>query len=434
MAGSSRWVAKLRQISGAAARRDLPFAAAHHQQRGCVRGPRRRGAERVGPLRSHQRDGGAAVLEEILDGVGLELRVDHHYDGADLQDAEQGRHVVRPVGQGDDHALFRRHSRRTEHVGIAVGQCLHLTVGPPSGIGQQRGAVAPTFAHPGIEKEVGDVQVRRLFVSHAEPSARATIGEDTITVQPLAAMTWEEARDAAGPGSVAVLPVGAIEAHGPHLPLETDVIIAQAMARAGAARLAAGGARVVMLPPLTLYLRGVCPGFRRARSRSGPRRSRRSWWTSRAVWPVTAFGVLAIANAHLDPAHLASLAAAATPIRGDLGMSGRVPQPGGQALGAPTGRGVPERRLPRRPVRDVDGARRAAGAGARGDDDGAARESGVALPRHPRGHARASRRRAATAPTSGLRRRRRRGRPRDRRSARRDSRRSGPHRAGERRR
>src|SRR5436309_3331765 len=52
-------------------------------------------------------------------------------------------------------------------------------------------------------------------------------------------MTWEETRDAAGPGSVAILPVGAIEAHGPHLPLETDVIIAQAMARSGAARLAA---------------------------------------------------------------------------------------------------------------------------------------------------------------------------------------------------
>ena len=61
-------------------------------------------------------------------------------------------------------------------------------------------------------------------------------------------MTWEEARDAAGPRSAAILPVGAIEAHGPHLPLETDVIIAQAMARSGAARLAARGLRVVVLP------------------------------------------------------------------------------------------------------------------------------------------------------------------------------------------
>ena len=53
-------------------------------------------------------------------------------------------------------------------------------------------------------------------------------------MQPLAAMTWEDARDAAAARAIAVLPVGAIEAHGPRLPLETNVIIAQAMARAGA--------------------------------------------------------------------------------------------------------------------------------------------------------------------------------------------------------
>ena len=74
--------------------------AAHDQQRRRVGSPRRRGAEGVRPLRRHQRHGGAAVLEEILDGVGLELRVDHHYDGADLQDAKQGRHEVRPVRAG----------------------------------------------------------------------------------------------------------------------------------------------------------------------------------------------------------------------------------------------------------------------------------------------------------------------------------------------
>ena len=117
-------------------------------------------------LRGYQRHDGAAVLEEILDGVWLELRVDHHYDSADLQDAKEGRHVVRPVRQGDDHALFRSHSRVLKHVGIAVGQCLNLTVAQPSGIGKQRGPVSPAFAHPGIEKEVGDVQVRRMFDIH----------------------------------------------------------------------------------------------------------------------------------------------------------------------------------------------------------------------------------------------------------------------------
>jgi hypothetical protein len=56
-------------------------------------------------------------------------------------------------------------------------------------------------------------------------SVMALLLEDTITVQPLAAMTWEDARDAAGPGSVVILPVGAIEVHGSHLLLEIDVII-----------------------------------------------------------------------------------------------------------------------------------------------------------------------------------------------------------------
>ena len=144
----------------------FPIAGAHDQQRGRVGSPDGRGAKRVSPLRGYQRHGGAAVLEEILDGVGLELRVDHHYDRADLQDAKQGRHVGRPVGQGDDHALFRSHSRRAEHVGIAVGQCLNLTVAQPSGIGKQRGPVSPAFAHPGIEKEVGDVELCRMCVSH----------------------------------------------------------------------------------------------------------------------------------------------------------------------------------------------------------------------------------------------------------------------------
>ena len=34
--------------------------------------------------------------------------------------------------------------------------------------------------------------------------------------------------------AVAILPLGAVEAHGPHLPVGTDVWIAEAMARSGA--------------------------------------------------------------------------------------------------------------------------------------------------------------------------------------------------------
>jgi creatinine amidohydrolase len=136
-------------------------------------------------------------------------------------------------------------------------------------------------------------------------------------VQPLAAMTWEEARAAAGPGSAAILPVGAIEAHGPHLPLETDVIIAQAMARSGAARLAARGLRAVVLPPLTYTAAAFAEGF-------AGTVSLRPETVTATVLDIAGslsrhgFGVLAIANAHLDPGHLASLDSAVRAVRRDL--------------------------------------------------------------------------------------------------------------------
>lgn len=147
-----------------------------------------------------------------------------------------------------------------------------------------------------------------------------TSGEDTITTQPLAAMTWEEARDAAGPGSVAVLPVGAIEAHGPHLPLETDVIIAQAMARAGGDRLAARGLRVVVLPALTYTAAAFAQGFAGTLS-LGPETVTATVLDIAGSLARHGFGVLAIANAHLDPGHLASLEEAVTLIRRDLGLA-----------------------------------------------------------------------------------------------------------------
>ena len=125
--------------------------------------------------------------------------------------------------------------------------------------------------------------------------------------------------DAAGPDSVAILPVGAIEAHGPHLPLDTDIVIAQAMAREGAARLAARGSRVVLLPALAYTSAGFAQRF------AGTLSLRPETVTATVVdiagsltWH--GFGALAIANAHLDPGHLASIEAAVNQIRRELGL------------------------------------------------------------------------------------------------------------------
>ena len=50
--------------------------------------------------------------------------------------------------------------------------------------------------------------------------------------------------------TVALVPVGATEQHGPHLPLNTDAVLAEAMAHEAARRV--GDARVLVLPTLTM--------------------------------------------------------------------------------------------------------------------------------------------------------------------------------------
>lgn len=122
-------------------------------------------------------------------------------------------------------------------------------------------------------------------------------------------MSWEAVARLDRGRVVAILPTGAIEAHGPHLPLETDIIIARAMARAGAAGLAARGVDALLLPPLAFTPAPF------ARSFPGTVSIRPETLTALVVdigRALAAQGVrtLAIANAHLDPAHVGALHAA----------------------------------------------------------------------------------------------------------------------------
>jgi creatinine amidohydrolase len=61
----------------------------------------------------------------------------------------------------------------------------------------------------------------------------------------LALMTTGEARSALDAARLAVLPVGSLEQHGPHLPLDTDAAVADALARRVAERL---GDEAVLCP------------------------------------------------------------------------------------------------------------------------------------------------------------------------------------------
>jgi creatinine amidohydrolase len=63
-------------------------------------------------------------------------------------------------------------------------------------------------------------------------------------------MTWEQARDVIEAGAWALIPCGATEAHGPHLPLCTDVVISEEGAVRAARRLEEEGVRAVVLPPV----------------------------------------------------------------------------------------------------------------------------------------------------------------------------------------
>ena len=52
----------------------------------------------------------------------------------------------------------------------------------------------------------------------------------------LAAQTWPDLEDYVGSESLAIVPLGSTEQHGPHLPLATDHLIAEALAREAADR------------------------------------------------------------------------------------------------------------------------------------------------------------------------------------------------------
>lgn len=124
----------------------------------------------------------------------------------------------------------------------------------------------------------------------------------------LGSLTWEEAEHRLS-GAIAILPVGAVEAHGPHLPLSTDVVIAEAMARRGSEILEERGHPSAILPTLAYTPAGFAEGF------AGTISIRPDTLTALLLDIARSLDgqgarALAIANAHLDPAHLGALWAA----------------------------------------------------------------------------------------------------------------------------
>jgi creatinine amidohydrolase len=74
----------------------------------------------------------------------------------------------------------------------------------------------------------------------------------TAAVLTLASLTWPEVANLAADDAVVVVPVGTIEQHGPHLPLDTDNRIAEGFARAAVANCPDGTAVVGPTVPFGL--------------------------------------------------------------------------------------------------------------------------------------------------------------------------------------
>ena len=122
----------------------------------------------------------------------------------------------------------------------------------------------------------------------------------------LAELPWTEVDALDRYRTVPILPIGAVEAHGPHLPLGTDAILAEAMAEAAAERLAAGDLIPLLLPTVAYSPAPFAAAF------AGTVGLEAATLTATLVGIARSlahhgFGSLALANAHLDPAHLGAL-------------------------------------------------------------------------------------------------------------------------------
>lgn len=129
-------------------------------------------------------------------------------------------------------------------------------------------------------------------------------------------LTWTEIAALDRQRSPAILPVGAVEAHGPHLTLGTDNVIAEAMAAAAAERLAERGLKPLLLSPLVYTAAPFAAAF------PGTLSVRPETVTALVVDLARSLAdaglpVLALANSHFDPANVDALRAAAAVVRAE---------------------------------------------------------------------------------------------------------------------
>lgn len=129
----------------------------------------------------------------------------------------------------------------------------------------------------------------------------------------MAAMPWTAVGEALSGGTgraIALLPIGSTEPHGPHLPLDTDVIISCEMARRAADRLEGRGLRALVTPPLAYSVTEFSKDFPGAVSLGAPTALALVLDVCRGLLG-QGFAAVCLVNSHLEPGHLEVLRQAA---------------------------------------------------------------------------------------------------------------------------
>lgn len=175
---------------------------------------------------------------------------------------------------------------------------------------------APRCSSPGYNLLVTAPKTRRG--SSRATSRRRLPAEERESLY-FAEWTWADLKQKKLDTLVAILPVGAVEAHGPHLPLDTDRLIAEAMGEEGARRLRTEEVWALVLPPICYTPAPFAANF------PGTLSLRAETVIALLVDLAASLernGILqlAIANAHLDPTHLQALYDAVGRIHAETGV------------------------------------------------------------------------------------------------------------------
>jgi len=162
--------------------------------------------------------------------------------------------------------------------------------------------------------------------------SRSPTGEAVFAAE----LPWTEVLELAQRKAVALLPIGSTEAHGPHLPLNVDVVISVEVCRRTALRLGARGTPSLIFPPVCYALTEFAASFAGTVSVSRP--AALAYLTDVLAGIAShGFNKIGVANHHLEPDHFELVHQAARDASARTGAAIAVPdhrkRPTGPKLG-----------------------------------------------------------------------------------------------------